>query len=122
MKTSLLALLFVAASSFGSVTVVSASYNYINHTIIAQLQYGGCGTPAFALNFDRGCYETTIPQAEAKVVQTGGNDGCERLNQGMVSFALNGDPCASYGRHFVNLHGTNAESNEVRVSVDPTLE
>ena len=120
MKIALLALALVTTVSFADVKVVSARYNYLNGTIVAQLQYGGCGTPAFKLQFDTGCFETIPLQSDAEVKQTAGDDGCERLNQSSYSFTLKGDPCGG-SRHYVNLTGTNA-SNRVRVTVDPTLE
>lgn len=104
--------------SFAAVDVISASYNRSTGKIEAQLQYGGCKIPSFRIEFDHRCYESLPPQADGEVIQTAGDDGCERLNHKTVSFSLRGDSCVSYGRHLVNLKGKGSRRDTVRVAVD----
>lgn len=102
--------------AFASVDVLSAIYNRSSKKIEAQLQFGGCGTPAFKIQWSRGCFETIPLQADGEVVQTAGDDGCERLNHKTVAFTLAGNPCGA-GPQLINLKGKGSNMESVQVEV-----
>ena len=116
-KVLIVLIALVSLPSFAGVDVISAIYNNSTKKIEAQLQFGGCGTPKFKIEWDRGCYETIPLQADGQVVQIAGDDGCERLNQKTVAFTLQGNPCGT-GHHLINLKGKGSNNDSIQVEVN----
>jgi hypothetical protein len=109
----IISLSFLATSAF-AVEVKSATFDYVKSMVRAELTFGGCGVPAFKLKFDNRCFETDPMQSRAQVIQTAGDDGCERLNHKTVLLSIKESPCG-YEEQVLSLRGTTGRSVQVHI-------